>query len=503
MTPDGGPRAAGVSGDRPGAVRHSRRDTVGYLPSAVLPALFSLAGSAVYTRIFPPQQYGVYTLLGAVTGPVLSLAAQPAAQAVNRFLAEYDERGEMHRYRQAVSWLVVLTVSVMTLLSAAALWVWPRIGSRSISELALAGALSGLLASIVYNMLTPALMAAIRVRAYRRAAIWTQGLGLVIPLALLALLGHHIAWLLWGNALGVVGVLPYVVRRAAVLERPRPLDPAERATLARFWNYGAPMTLWFFASSMLNVGDRYVIQAYHGTRQVGLYGANYAIAAQGVALLTNPLLNATGPRLLRQWAQGDREGARQTMSRMTSVYMMLGMALIGLTAVAGNALVRILLARPFHPGAAVLVPVLAGAVVWGASRIGHKSMEFLEKNRLMVWDVLAAAAVNMGLNVLLVPRYGYVAAGYTTLVSYVLYTLLIWWQARAWLPWDIPWPDLAVYAAAALAGWGVDRWAVLNRPWPPVLILLVASALFLLVYAAVLLWWFRRRGNPLTRLFAS
>jgi O-antigen/teichoic acid export membrane protein len=490
-------------GEATGAVSHILRDTVAYLPSALFPALFSLVGSAVYTRLFPPAEYGVYTLLGAITGPVLSLTAQPAAQAVGRFLAEYEHAGRMAEYRQAVSWFALVTMLVMATLSGASLLLWPLAQSRSVSELALAGALAGLVASILYNILTPALMAALQVRAYRRATIWAQGLGLGFPLILLAALGHHIGWLLWGNALGVVVVLPYLVRHAGILERPRPLHDAERATLRRFWNYGAPMTFWFFASSMLMVGDRYVIQAYHGTRQVGLYGANYSLAAQGVALLTNPLLNATGPRLLRQWAAGDRDGARRTMSRMTSVYMMIGMALIGLMGVGGRALVDILLARPFHPGAAILVPVLAGAVVWGASRIGHKSMEFVEKNSLMVWDVLVAAAINMGLNVLFVPHYGYVAAGWTTLVSYLVYTVLVWWQARALLPWDIPWRDLGVYGGATAAGWALTTWFILNRHWHPLITLFTAAALFLLIYGGVLTLWFRRHGNPLSLLLGS
>jgi O-antigen/teichoic acid export membrane protein len=489
---------------RDGAALHSGhilRDSLGYLPASLLPAVFSLIGSAVFTRIFPPVEYGVYTLMGAITGPVLSLTAQPSAQAATRFLAEYDHQGRMGEYRQAVSWLAVITMGIMLVAALMALVLWPLAKSPSVSELALQGALLGLLASILYNILTPVLMAAIQVRAFRQITIVAQALALALPLVLLALLGHHIAWLLWGNALAVILVLPSLVRRANVLHWPKALSADDRSTLKRFWAYGAPMTFWFFSSSMLNVGDRYVVQAYHGTAQVGLYGANYAIAAQGVALLTNPLLNATGPRLLRQWAAGDRDGVIRTMSRMTSVYMLLGIALIGLMATSGYDLVHLLLARAFRPGAAVLVPVLAGAVIWGVSRIGHKSMEFVEKNTLMVWDVLVAAVVNMGLNFLLVPRYGYVAAGYTTLISYFVYTVLVWWQARSLVPWQIPWRDLAGYAIAALLGYLADRALFSSLTWHPAILLVLTAAVYLLIYGGLMVLWFRLRGdNPLMLL---
>ena len=480
-----------------GPVGHIIRDTVGYLPAAVLPGIFSLASSAIFTRIFPPSEYGVYTLLGAVTGPVLSLTAQPAAQAVQRYLAEYEHRGLLEEYRHAVSWLATVTLALVLVLSSAALLVWPLIHGSSVSEMALAGAMAGLWASILYNILTPALMAGIQVRAFRAATIWSRGLSLVIPLLLLAFFGHHIAWILWGNAAAVVITLPYLLRRANVLRWPGHLSELARDTLKRFWAYGAPMTFWFFSSSILSVGDRWVIDIYHGTAQVGLYGASRRLATQGVALLLSPVLNATGPRLLRQWAAGERDGVRRTMARMTNVFLMVGVGLIGLMAASGRALVDILLAHAFRPGAAVLVPIIAGVVVWDVSRIGHKSMEFVEKNSLMVWDVLVAAGINMGLNILLVPRYGFVAAGYATLISYIVYTALVWYQARSLVPWDIAWADLGAYLGAAAIAWGVTDVLILQHHWSRFVVLFLSGAVFLIVYGAVTALYLRRRLQDL------
>ncbi len=474
------------------------RDSLAYLPAAVVPALLALVGSAVFTRLFPPASYGVFQLMGAITGPILSITAQPAAQVANRYRAEFDIGDRLDQYRQAVSWFTVVTVGAMVVLAVLALLLWPLVHSRSVSELVLSGALAGLLASLVYNILTPALMASIQVRSFRAVTIASEALALVLPVLLVVGLGHNVAWLLWGNALAVIAVLPWLVRHADVLRRPRRLDREATATVKRFFAYGTPMALWFFGSSMLNTGDRYVIQAFSGAAAVGLYGANYALVKRGLGLLSEPLLNATGPRLLRQWAAGDRTGVRLTMKRITSLYLMLGCAMVGLIAAIGRPLVSLILARAFLPGAAILVPVTAGSVIWGASRIGHKSIEFVEKTHLMVGDVLAAVAVNMALNILLVPRYGYVAAAYNTLAGFFVYTGLIWWQARALIPWDIPWTDFAAYAAAAAATYVVDEWVVLSQPWPTLLVMGVGGLVSVGLFASFVWIWFRiRRQNPL------
>ncbi len=477
------------------------RDGLRYVPSAIVPAMLALASTAVFTRLFPPSQYGVFTLMGAITGPILSVTAQPTAQAANRFLAEYEHQGRFDEYRQALSWLTVLTMAVMVVVSVAVLSLWPLMHSRSVGRLVLSGTLVGLVASVLFNILTPVLNAAIKVREFNLVMIVSETLSLAFPIVLVLLLGHHIAWLLWGNALAVVAVLPWLVSRADILRPLGRISGAIRHTLARFVRYGSPMALWFFGSSMLNLGDRYIIQAFHGTAQVGLYGANYAMVIRGVGLIAGPVLVAVGPRLLRQWAQGDVSAVQKTMSRMTSVYLLLGGALVGLVAVAGRALASLILAHAFLPGAAILVPVTAGSVVWGVSRIGHKSMEFRERNPLMVWDVLAATAVNFGLNILFIPRYGFVAAGYTTLIAYIVYSGLVWWQARRLIPWDVVWGDVLAYVVAGVGGFMAVRLMLPSHGWPVVAYILAASALFLVVYGAFLAaWFFLRRDSPLSWL---
>jgi O-antigen/teichoic acid export membrane protein len=84
-------------------------------------------------------------------------------------------------------------------------------------------------------------------------------------------------------------------------------------------------------------------------------------------------------------------------------------------------------------------------------------MEFAERTTIMVWDILIAAGINMALNFVFIPRFGYVAAAYTTLVSYAVYVILIWWQARRLIPWDIAYFKVLVTSIAAVLSWAVGE----------------------------------------------
>src|SRR5438045_605162 len=69
------------------------KDTFRYSPASFLPAILGLIASAIFTRIFSPSEYGEYSLVLAVVGPLTIIATEWAAQPIGRFYAEYEKQG--------------------------------------------------------------------------------------------------------------------------------------------------------------------------------------------------------------------------------------------------------------------------------------------------------------------------------------------------------------------------------------------------------------------------
>jgi O-antigen/teichoic acid export membrane protein len=69
--------------------------------------------------------------------------------------------------------------------------------------------------------------------------------------------------------------------------------------------------------------------------------------------------------------------------------------------------------------------------------VGHKGLEILEKTRVMLRLVVIAAALNILLNFIFVPMYGYHGAAVTTFASYLSYPLMVWWVSRKNIRWYI------------------------------------------------------------------
>ena len=59
-----------------------------------------------------------------------------------------------------------------------------------------------------------------------------------------------------------------------------------------------------------------------------------------------------------------------------------------------------------------------------------KNNSYMEKTVGMAFGTVTAALINIGLNWLLIPRYGYIAAAYTTLVGYACLLVIHFFLAR-------------------------------------------------------------------------
>jgi len=68
---------------------------------------------------------------------------------------------------------------------------------------------------------------------------------------------------------------------------------------------------------------------------------------------------------------------------------------------------------------------------------------------LNMYCVLSAALLNIGLNFLLVPKFGYMAAAITTFISYAFMLILVILVSRRFFVWEFPFKSLAKTASAS------------------------------------------------------
>jgi O-antigen/teichoic acid export membrane protein len=131
---------------------------------------------------------------------------------------------------------------------------------------------------------------------------------------------------------------------------------------------------------------------------------------------------------------------------------------VGVLALFSADVARLLLGPEFREGHRVLPIAMAGSVAWQLGLYAQKPLEFAGRVRTVLAISVVAAASNVAINVVMVPRFGYVAAAYATLVAYAVYALLAAFAARRVLRWAMRWKELAGTLALSGAGLGL-AWA--------------------------------------------
>lgn len=476
------------------------QDIIRYAPSKFLPAAMSLLWSYVFTRVFLPEEYGIYGLCISIVGPLVTIFTEWAAQPIGRFYAEYSERKLMNVYHAVLKYLARIVLVIISLVVISAI-VYFFFEARKYLFLVSTSALL-LFSNCLTNLIIPILPASLDSKAYNVISIFRPLLRVVFAFSLVYCFGRNISFLLLAEALSfLILLLPLVsivndklavnanagitVSRCVVYEN-----------IGKFLKYGMPMMAWFFASQLLSVGDRFVIQWFRGSGEVGIYTANYSLISGIAGLLSSPITLAAFPLIMKLWAMGKKEEVAQTIKKMTYIYGIISICFLGCAAVSSKPLIDVLLGSNFKEGYVIVLPVVLGVILWNASILGHKGMELYNKTYIMVIYAFIAALVNLCLNVIFIPKYGYVAAAWTTFASYLVYTALIYLSSGKFIKWSIPFKALTPYMLCSFMAIYVCKQINLSSSMATLIVrMVIFFAIYLIGCIGILLFKHSSKAN--------
>ncbi len=191
-----------------------------------------------------------------------------------------------------------------------------------------------------------------------------------------------------------------------------------------YWTYalkfGLPMIPHALALVVLAQIDRIMIKDICGDSDAGLYIYGYGFATL-LMIFTNAIGQAWLPWFNEELYQGHREDIKNYQKKL----VLLGTFLtIGFVAVAPEALMILApRGRAYWISKWVVPPVALGALAQ-YFYTNYVNVElFHKKTPIIAISSILAACVNFGLNAVFIPRFGYIAAAYTTFASYIFLML--------------------------------------------------------------------------------
>ena len=195
----------------------------------------------------------------------------------------------------------------------------------------------------------------------------------------------------------------------------------------RFWkfslNLSLPLIGYSIASQVLNVSDRVMISSMVGDAETGVYGVLYS--ASSIALFLWTAINASFiPYLFRNIDTEGHQGIRKVSTLLLAVFALVSILISWL----GPEIIKVLATDEYLAAITFMPPIAAGVFLTSISNLYSNILVYYKKTKYIMFAAIAAAVVNVALNLVAIPLFGYGAAAYTTLASYIILAV----SQRAW-----------------------------------------------------------------------
>jgi O-antigen/teichoic acid export membrane protein len=236
------------------------------------------------------------------------------------------------------------------------------------------------------------------------------------------------------------------------------------------------MTLGNVAMWGLRVSDLFIIRSFRPERDVGIYAVSYNISAKSIELLVALFLLSVSPLIYSTWESQGKDATEKTLTMVTRVYLILCLpAAVGLSVLAFP-FVALLTTPDYYEGSRIVGFVVFSSFAWGLANIAMMGIAIKKQARRIGANQIIAASTHIGLQLLLVPRFGYVAAAISTLIGYTVLLVLQTLASRPHLTWRFPFNTLrnvmAASAVMGLAAWGIYRLSGAGNKSSPVYLFL-------------------------------
>jgi O-antigen/teichoic acid export membrane protein len=180
-----------------------------------------------------------------------------------------------------------------------------------------------------------------------------------------------------------------------------------------------PLIPHFFAMNFLLSADRIMIKKLVGSAEAGIYSVAYS-TGQIMTIFKMCVIDA-----MRPWIY-DKLNKKEysSISKIASILMILVTVISFAFSALAPEVIKVMASSDYYAAIYVIPPVALSSLFTFVYQLFVIIETYYEKSTNIMTASVVAAVLNVVLNYIFIPIFGYVVAGYTTLVSYMVLSVL-------------------------------------------------------------------------------
>ena len=196
----------------------------------------------------------------------------------------------------------------------------------------------------------------------------------------------------------------------------------------KFWNHGyvryalkisAPLILHGIALNLLSQSDRVMITMFRGPSETGIYSLIYNFSMIAT-VVTSSLEGIWVPWFINKL----KESKESDINRSAKNYIEFVMVAMSVLILISPEIIKILSDNKYWSGMSIVPPVILANFFIFAYTLYVNVEHYYKKTLPITLNTVIAAVINIVANFIFIPKFGYIAAAYSTLFSYFISLLL-------------------------------------------------------------------------------
>ena len=424
----------------------------------------------LYTRYLSRADYGEIETLIALVIVLTIILRFGISSAFFRFYFDADDHDGRRLVLRTSFWFTISMATVglvLVVALAAPISEW-LFGDASSANLVRASAVA-LWAQMNYEQMTSLFRVEERPVAFVLASLTNVGLTIGATVLLVVVLDKGPLGVIVGNFTGTLVV--YLVLLG--YRREQLGLQLDRDLLRRMNRFGMPLVPSALLLWTTNFSDRFFLVKLADTSEVGLYSVGVRVASAMVLLLT--AFRTAWPAFAYSIKSDDE--AKRTYAWVLTYLIVLSTWVATALTLLSPWLVEWLTAPKFESASRVVGPLAFAAVSFAGFIVLSIGIGRARRTQFN-WVITGlAAAVNVSLNLTLIPPYGMMGAAIATVAAYtVMFAGMAWWAQRVF-PCPYQWRRVVTAAAAGIVLACAGKLVGAGLPLCIVLVLLYPVAL--------------------------
>ena len=456
------------------------RSILAYIPVNIANIIVSFGAIAILTRLLTAAEFGRYAvaMITMLTFHMLCMTWLEAA--MERFRARAEREGDVPSHLKTLYKYGTFTSALFWAVTMTGLAFLPVAYEM---KTALMFAITSTCLQLFLNLGLEAHKAAHRITRYSATFTAKQILGFVFGIGLILFTPMREAAPFFGIVLAVaiclIFDLPFMLKRMRG-------GTAEPERIKTYFKYGMPISISLVLTYALASGDIYIIKAMMGDASAGEYNAGYNLANRSLDMIFVWIAMAVTPIAVTALEKEGLEKSKSVMKDYGAALLWIAMpAATGIALVAEPA--GFILGESVRAEAVKIMPLIAFAGVLNGmiSYYAQRAFMLSGNTKMFVWAMVPPVVLNIGMNIVLIPRFGLMGAVYATVAAYALGFIMAVLVGRRYYPLPLPVKAFLQISFACLVMAGVVLALPISDAMPDLLEIIIKASVGVAVYGII------------------